>query len=98
MDASVFLKAKDLKKRIIFSLLALLVFRFGSYITIPGINNIALNEIAQANSTGILGMFNMLSGGSLSRMSIFSLAIFPYINASIVMQLLSASFKSLEEM
>jgi len=98
MDASVFLKANDLKKRVIFTLVALLVFRLGSYITIPGINSIALNEIAQANSTGILGMFNMLSGGSLSRMSIFSLAIFPYITASIVMQLLGATFKSMEEM
>ncbi|MCH9753772.1 MAG: preprotein translocase subunit SecY [Alphaproteobacteria bacterium] len=98
MDASVFFKAKDLKNRIVFSLLALLVFRFGSYITIPGINTVALNEIAQANSSGILGMFNMLSGGSLSRMSIFSLAIFPYITASIVMQLLSSTFKPLEEM
>lgn len=98
MDISVFLKAKDLKKRVIFSLLALLVFRFGSYLTIPGINNVALHDIAQANSAGILGMFNMLSGGSLSRMSIFSLAIFPYITASIVMQLLVATFKPLEEM
>jgi len=98
MDISVFLKAKDLKKRVMFSLLALLVFRFGSYLTIPGINNAALHDIAQANSAGILGMFNMLSGGSLSRMSIFSLAIFPYITASIVMQLLVATFKPLEEM
>lgn len=98
MDISIFLKAKDLKKRVIFSLLALFVFRFGSYLTIPGINSVALNDIAQANSAGILGMFNMLSGGSLSRMSIFSLAIFPYITASIVMQLLVATFKPLEEM
>lgn len=98
MDASVFFKAKDLKNRIVFSLLALLVFRLGSYITIPAINATALNEIAQTNSSGILGMFNMLSGGSLSRMSIFSLAIFPYITASIVMQLLSSTFKPLEEM
>ena len=98
MDAGVFLKAKDLKNRILFSLLALLVFRLGSYITIPGINAVALSEIAQANSSGILGMFNMLSGGSLSRMSIFSLAIFPYITASIVMQLLSSTIKPLEEM
>lgn len=98
MDAGVFLKAKDLKNRILFSLFALLVFRLGSYITIPGINAVALSEIAQANSSGILGMFNMLSGGSLSRMSIFSLAIFPYITASIVMQLLSSTIKPLEEM
>ncbi len=98
MDAGVFLKAKDLKNRILFSLLALLVFRLGSYITIPGINAVALSDIAQANSSGILGMFNMLSGGSLSRMSIFSLAIFPYITASIIMQLLSSTIKPLEEM
>lgn len=97
MDAGVFLKAKDLKNRIIFTLFALLVFRFGSYITIPGINAAALNEVAQSNSSGILGMFNMLSGGSLSRLSIFSLAIFPYITASIVMQLLASTIKPLEE-
>jgi len=98
MDASVFLKAKDLKKRILFSLLVLCVFRLGSYITIPGIDSLALNEFAKANSAGILGIFNTLSGGSLSRMSIFALSIVPYITASIVMQLLSVTLKPLEEL
>lgn len=98
MDASIFFKAKDLKKRILFSILVLFVFRFGSYITIPGVNSLALNEFTQANSSGILGIFNTLSGGSLSRMSIFALSIVPYITASIVIQLLSVTVKQLEEL
>ena len=87
MDAGTFLKAHDLKKRIMFTLFALFVCRLGSYITIPGIDIPALNDIAAANSKGILGMFNVFSGGSLSRMSIFALSIIPYITSSIVIQL-----------
>lgn len=98
MDASIFSKAKDLQKRILFTLLALVVFRFGSYITIPGIDSLALSSFTKANSTGILGVFNTLSGGSLSRMSIFALSIVPYITSSIIMQLLSATIKPLEEL
>ncbi len=98
MDASIFLKAKGLKNKILFTLFILCVFRLGSYITIPGINSLALNEFASANSSGILGIFNTLSGGSLSRMSIFALSIVPYITASIVMQLLSVTIKALEEL
>lgn len=97
-DPSVFQKASELKKKILFTLIALFVCRLGSYITVPGINILSLNEFSSANSGGILGMFNMLSGGSLSRMSIFALAIMPYITASIVMQLLTVTFKPLEEL
>lgn len=98
MDAGTFLKAHDLKKRIIFTLFALFICRLGSYITIPGVDIPALNEIATANSKGILGMFNVFSGGSLSRMSIFALSIIPYITSSIVIQLFTVTFPYFEEL
>lgn len=92
--------AKDntLKDKIIFTLLALVVFRLGSYIPVPGINALVLAEIAQQNSEGVLGMFNMLSGGSLGRMTIFALSITPYITASIIIQILSVIHKPLEDL
>lgn len=90
--------SSDLVNRLIITGLILLVCRLGSYITIPGINILALGEISAMNSEGVLGIFNVLSGGALSRMSIFALAIMPYITASIVMQLLSVTVKPLEEM
>ena len=89
-------KSDDLKNRIIYTLLALVVFRLGSYIPVPGINAVVLQELTQQNSGGILGMFNMLSGGSLGRMAIFALGITPYITASIIMQILSVIHKPLE--
>ncbi|MGB4192181.1 MAG: preprotein translocase subunit SecY [Rickettsiales bacterium] len=89
-------KADDLKNKIIFTLLALIVFRLGSYIPVPGINSVVLQELTQQNSGGILGMFNMLSGGSLGRMAVFALGITPYITASIIMQILSVIHKPLE--
>jgi preprotein translocase subunit SecY len=98
MDPNIFFKATELKNKILFTLIALFVFRFGSYVTIPGINSLALSEFSQANSSGLLGIFNTLSGGSLSRMSIFALSIVPYITSSIVIQLLSMTFKPLSEM
>lgn len=91
-------KDNSLKDKIIFTLLALIVFRLGSYIPVPGINALVLAEIAQQNSEGVLGMFNMLSGGSLGRMTIFALSITPYITASIIIQILSVIHKPLEEL
>lgn len=88
--------ASELKSKILFTILALIVFRFGSYIPVPGINSIVLEEIAQQNGGGILGMFNMLSGGALGRMTIFALSITPYITASIIIQILSVIHKPLE--
>lgn len=88
----------DLVNRIIFTILALIVCRFGSFIPIAGIDSIALNSIAEKNQSGILGMFNMLSGGSLGRMSIFALAVMPYITASIIIQLMSVAYKPLENL
>jgi preprotein translocase subunit SecY len=89
---------KDLINRVIFTILALIVCRFGSFIPIAGIDSIALSSVAQQNQSGILGMFNMLSGGSLGRMSIFALAIMPYITASIIIQLMSIAYKPLENL
>jgi len=98
MDAAIFAKAKDLKDKILFTLFILLVYRLGCYIAVPGIDASAMAEFSSANSKGILSMFNALSGGALSRLSVFSLSIFPYITSSILMQLLVATYKPLEEM
>lgn len=89
---------KDLANRVIFTILALIVCRFGSFIPIAGIDSVALSSVAEQNQSGILGMFNMLSGGSLGRMSIFALAIMPYITASIIIQLMSIAYKPLENL
>lgn len=88
----------DLVQRILTTLVLLTVFRLGSFIPIPCINSQALSEIATKNQSGVLGMFNVLSGGSLGRMSIFALAIMPYITSSIIIQLLSIAYKPLENL
>jgi preprotein translocase subunit SecY len=80
-------KAKELQRRIVFVLLALIVYRIGTYIPIPGIDKQIWNEIFNTKGGGILDMFNMFSGGALSRMTIFALNIIPYISASIIIQL-----------
>ncbi len=89
-------KADELKSRIFYTLIALIIFRLGSYIPVPGINSVVLQEIAQQNGGGVLGMFNMLSGGALGRMTIFALSITPYITASIIIQILAIIHKPLE--
>lgn len=91
-------KATDLKKRLLFVMGALLVYRLGTYIPVPGIDPHVWNEIFTQKSGGILDMFNMFSGGALSRMTIFSLNIMPYISASIVMQLASSMSEKLAAM
>lgn len=88
----------ELSSRILFTLSILLVCRVGSFIPIPGIDSVALASLAEQSQAGILGMFNMLSGGSLGRMSIFALAIMPYITASIIIQLMTISYKPLENL
>lgn len=88
----------DLKDRIIFTVLLLVVYRFGSYIPISGIDHLSLMEFVKQNNSGVLAMFNLLSGGALERMSIFALSIFPYITSSIVIQLVSLVYPPLEEM
>jgi len=91
-----FAKATELKKRIWFTLAALCVYRLGTYIPMPGIDPQALGDIFRQNAGGILGMFDMLSGGALGRMTIFALNIMPYISASIIIQLLTAVSPRLE--
>ncbi|HEX5318731.1 MAG TPA: preprotein translocase subunit SecY [Stellaceae bacterium] len=91
-----FSKATELKSRIWFTLGALVVYRLGTYIPIPGIDPSILHDIFSRNSGGILGMFDMFSGGALGRMTIFALNIMPYISASIIIQLLTAVSPTLE--
>lgn len=89
-------QATELKKRILFVLGALIVVRIGTYIPLPGINPGALSELMEQNAGGVLGIFNVFSGGALGRMSIFALNIMPYITASIIMQLMTVASKNLE--
>jgi preprotein translocase subunit SecY len=91
-----FSKATELKKRIWFTLGALIVYRLGTYIPIPGIDPVIRAEIFRQNSGGILGMFDMFAGGALGRMTIFALNIMPYISASIILQLMTAVSPTLE--
>src|SRR2546427_1938707 len=91
-------KYGDLKKRLTFLLLALVVFRIGAHIPVPGIDPIRLAELFQSQQGGILGLFNMFSGGALSRFTIFALGIMPYISASIIMQLMTAVSPQLEQL
>jgi preprotein translocase subunit SecY len=96
INLGAFSKATELKSRLWFTLGALVVYRLGTYIPIPGIDPGILHDIFSRNSGGILGMFDMFSGGALGRMSIFALNIMPYISASIIIQLLTAVSPSLE--
>jgi preprotein translocase subunit SecY len=88
----------DLKKRLLFLLGALFVFRIGAHIPVPGIDPNVLAELFKGQQGGILGMFNMFSGGALSRFTIFALGIMPYISASIIMQLMTAVSPQLEQL
>ena len=93
-------KSNDLKNRIIFTVLLLVVYRLGTYVPLTGIDPQALKEIMSTSQKGLLGMFNMFSGGAVTRMAIFALGIMPYISASIIVQLLtgvSDYFKNLKE-
>jgi preprotein translocase subunit SecY len=98
INFAAFAKASELKKRIWFTLGALLIYRLGTYIPLPGINPDALAQLIQQNSSGILGMFNMFAGGAVGRMAIFALNIMPYISAAIIMQLLTAVSPHLEQL
>jgi preprotein translocase subunit SecY len=91
-----FSKATELKQRIWFTLGALIIYRLGTYIPLPGIDPVVLREIFSQQQGGILGMFDMFAGGALGRMTIFALNIMPYISASIIMQLMTAVSPKLE--
>src|SRR5271154_5093174 len=88
----------DLKNRLIFVLLAIIVFRVGSYIPVPGLNPQRLQELFNAQQNNIIGLFNMFSGGALMRFSVFALGIMPYISASIIIQLLTVLSPTLSEL
>src|SRR5437867_8885728 len=98
LNFGAFAKATELKKRIWFTLAALIVYRLGTHIPLPGIDAHVLAEVFKSNAGGILGMFDMFAGGALRRMTIFALNIMPYISSSIIMQLLTAVSPTLEQL
>lgn len=91
------LKTPDVRKRVLYTLLLIVIFRLGCYITIPGVNSIMLNE-AMGNNNGVAGLIDIISGGAFSRFSVFAMSISPYITASIVIQLLGMIIPSLERL
>lgn len=92
------LKVEDLRKKLLFTLLLLVIFRFGSFITAPGVDGEALAEVMNSGSNSILTTINIVTGGAFSQLSIFAMSISPYITASIVIQLLTIAIPSLEEL
>jgi len=98
MNAGAFAKATDLHKRLWFTLGALIVYRLGTYIPIPGIDTAAFAQAFQGQAQGILGMFNMFSGGAVQRMAVFSLNVMPYISASIIVQLMGTIYGPWEKL
>jgi len=98
LNFSAFSKADELKRRILFTLGALVIYRLGTYIPLPGINPEALADVFRQNQSGILGMFNMFAGGAVGRMAIFALNIMPYISSAIIIQLLTTVSPHLEQL
>lgn len=98
LNFATFAKAEDLKKRLWFTLAALLVYRLGTHIPLPGLNPEAYAQAFRGQAGGILGLFNMFSGGAVERMAIFALGIMPYISASIIVQLMTSVVPSLENL
>jgi preprotein translocase subunit SecY len=98
LNFSALAKAEELKKRIWFTLGALLVYRLGTYIPLPGIDPNVWDQVFQTQAGGILGMFNMFAGGGIQRMAIFALNIMPYISASIIIQLMTTVVPELERL
>ncbi len=96
LNFGAFSKAEELKKRIWFTLGALIVYRLGTYIPLPGIDPAAYAQAFETQSRGVFGLFNMFSGGAVERLAIFSLGIMPYISDSIIMQLMTSIVPSLE--
>ena len=93
-----FAKAKELQKRLLFTFGALIIYRLGTYIPLPGIDTNVIAEVFEQQADGILGMFNMFAGGALGRMTIFALNIMPYISAAIIIQLMTSVVPSLAQM
>ena len=98
LNFGAFQKATELHKRIWFTLGALIVYRIGTYIPIPGIDPVAFAAAFQGQAQGILGMFNMFSGGAVERMAVFALNVTPYISASIIVQLMGTIYGPWEKL
>src|SRR3954467_11070010 len=98
LNLGVLSKATELKKRIWFTLGALIVVRIGTYVPVPGVDSAVMGEILAQHGGGILGMFDMFTGGALGRMTVFALNIMPYISPSIIIQLLTAVSPTLENL
>lgn len=96
--AGLLAKSSELKKRILFVLGALIVFRLGTHIPVPGVDALTLSQVTQNASGGLMDMLNMFTGGAMSRMAVFSLGVMPYISASIIMQLMSFAYPALAEL
>ena len=98
-DSGFFSKSNDLRNRILFTILILSIYRLGTYVPLPGIDPESLKTLMQSSQKGLLGMFNIFTGGAVNRMAIFALGIMPYISSSIIIQLLtgvSETFKNLK--
>ncbi|MBS0331157.1 MAG: preprotein translocase subunit SecY, partial [Proteobacteria bacterium] len=98
MNVEAFSKATELHKRLSFTLVAMIVYRIGCYVPIPGINIQAFSQAFQGQAGGILGMFNMFSGGAVRNMAVFALNVMPYISASIIVQLLGTIYPPWEKL
>ena len=92
------LKTPDVRKKLLYVLVLIVIFRLGCYIAVPGVDTIALNDEMQSSANGISGLIDIISGGAFSRLSIFAISITPYITASIVIQLLGMIIPSLEKL
>ncbi|MBV9948801.1 MAG: preprotein translocase subunit SecY, partial [Myxococcales bacterium] len=91
-------KVPELRRRIIFTVVLLAVYRIGVFVTIPGVDRTVMNAVIHKQGGGLLGLFNMFSGGALGNLSIFALGIMPYISASIIIQLLTVVIPPLERL
>src|SRR5580693_5718423 len=98
LDVGAFQKATELHKRLLFTLGAMIVYRIGTFIPIPGVDPVAIAHIIERQQNGIFGMANLFSGGAVSRMAIFALNVMPYISASIIVQLLGTMYPPWEKL
>src|SRR5260221_13763508 len=98
LNVEAFSKATELHKRLLFTLVAMVIYRIGCYIPIPGINIAAFSQAFEGQAKGILGMFNMFSGGAVRNMAVFALNVMPYISASIIVQLLGTIYPPWEKL
>src|SRR3984957_7969575 len=98
LDVGAFQKATELHKRLLFTLVAMIVYRLGTFIPIPGVDPVQIAALIDKQQNGLLGMANLFSGGAVSRMAIFALNVMPYISASIIVQLLGTMYPPWEKL